>query len=158
MKNVYILSGASGSGKSFYAERMISGCRSQRDKVSAVVISAEDYLPQNFEYHFDGSAKLHEQCFKQFIFAMQAGFDLIFVDNTNTTVAEISPYVVASGSFGYEHSIITFQCRNMDDVRVAAARNKHKIPFEQVFLQHNRICDRRFLPWWNFVDVNIEHG
>ena len=160
MKNVFILSGASGSGKSFYAEKMINGCHSQSEKVSAVVVSAEDHRCPDSEVlsDFNLLKKMQRQCFRQFMFSMQAGFDLIFVDNANTTAIEIAPYVMASDFFGYEHNIITFQCRGIEDVRVAAARSGRGLSFDEVFLQHNRICDRRLLPTWNFVDVSIEYN
>lgn len=158
MRNVYILSGANGSGKSYYAEKMMAGCRKLNDKLSAVIISAEDYLSSNEKYTFDfqNIGRLHEQCFKQFIFAMQAGFDLIFVDNTNTTSVEIAPYVLATGAFGYTHNIITFRCKNIEDVRMLTARNRRNVNFNEIFAQHNRICDRLLMPWWNAVDVDIE--
>lgn len=158
MRNVYILSGPNGSGKSSYAEKMMADCRKLNGKLSAVSISAEDYLSANEKYAFDfqNIGKLHEQCFKQFIFAMQAGFDLIFVDNTNTTSVEIAPYVLAAGAFGYTHNIITFRCKDMGDIRTLTARNKHNVKFNEIFAQHNRICDRLLMPWWNAVDVYID--
>jgi hypothetical protein len=137
---------------------MMAGCRRLNDKFSAVVISAEDYLSPNERYSFDfkNIGKLHEQCFKQFIFAMQAEFNIIFVDNTNTTSVEIAPYVLAAGAFGYTHNIITFRCRDIQDVNLLTSRNRHSVDFNEIFAQHNRICDRLLMPWWNAVDVGIE--
>lgn len=94
---VIILRGLPGSGKSTLA-------RSYRDTYAGVAVCSADAFPGL--YNADGSINFallgdaHDWCFAKFSDACEdaasdAGFDkptLIIVDNTNTTLAEMSPY------------------------------------------------------------------
>jgi hypothetical protein len=71
----------------------------------------------------------------------------IVVDNTCTSVAEISPYVLAGEAFGYSVKIITLRC----DPKIAAARNVHGVPAHAVERMAKTLDEetKRIPPWWS---------
>lgn len=143
MKKAIILSGVSGSGKSTYASKLV--------KDEGYYFSADTYFMRGGVYHFDASklTLAHAACFRDFLDGAQQGKpDLLVVDNTNTTVAEIAPYILGAQAFGYEPEIVTIMCNTARDVESAAARNTHKVPLPAVLAQHRRLKERVLPPWW----------
>lgn len=102
MKKVIILSGISGSGKSTYAKKLVGDSFGQEECTGVVVCSADHFFMQTGEYKFDASmlSLAHGECFKDFIEEVQRGTSLVLVDNTNTSVAEIAPYVLGGPGMG----------------------------------------------------------
>jgi predicted kinase len=72
---------------------------------------------------------------------------LIVVDNTNTTVAEMAPYMAVAAAYGHDTKVVTIDC----DPEVAAARNVHGVPVQTVKAQHDRIVKetKNMPPWWS---------
>jgi len=137
-KKVIILSGISGSGKSTFAARDYPGFK---------LFSADHFFLKEGQYKFDPSklGHAHADCFFKFIeFIRSDNTALALVDNTNTTVEEISPYMLGSQAYGYEAEIVTISC----DVETAAARNTHGVPPSAVWNQYNRLRNRKLPPWW----------
>lgn len=145
MTDVIILCGVSGSGKSTYARREYSG---------HVVCSADDYFMQpDGSYKWDPS-KLdvaHGECFRAFVEAIQAGQPAV-VDNTNTMVTEISPYVIAARAYGMRHRIITIWV-GPGDLHRAAARNKSGVPVQGIQRQYERLSHLQMQPRWEHIRV-----
>lgn len=177
IKQVKILSGVSGSGKSTLAKNLISECHVQNPTFSATV-SADHYfmvdeighrgeLDGTYKFESAKLGKAHAYCFRNFIEAMQKVHDfthtdgevvhlpnnLIIVDNTGTTEAEFSPYVLGASAFGYEPEMITIM---PDTSKVSvetflescAKRNAHGVPLSVVQTQYRRIASRRLPPYW----------
>lgn len=118
---VVIMRGIPGSGKSTYAGM---------NYPDALTVSADNYFMVNGIYQFDPK-KLgiaHATCFRQFLDGLTQGVETIVVDNTSTTVSEISPYHLGACAFGYDHEIVTMEC----SVDVAMRRNVHGVP-EQAY-------------------------
>ena len=143
---VEILSGVSGSGKSTYA-----WSRTKEIPKSGVV-SADLYFCFNGEYNFDPKklSEAHGWCFRKFIEELRRnphGLDLVIVDNTNTTEAEIAPYVLGAQAYEAEVEIITFFC----EPEIAHKRNVHGVSLESVMKQYERFKKRNFPPWWKVV-------
>lgn len=153
VKKVFILSGVSGSGKSTYAKQLIEGAR------SFGIGSADDFFMKNGVYLFD-PAKLpeaHNGCFRAFITKVQMNTDLVVVDNTNTTVAEIAPYVLGATAFGYEAEILTFlpspKETSIEYIKKCAARNKHGVSLLRVQAQLEALTSRQLPSWWKETPV-----
>lgn len=169
-RKVIILSGLSGSGKSTYANAL-----------GGVVCSADDFfVNDDGKYVFD-PAKLqdaHAYCFRSFLEALQGTNETIVVDNTNTRVEEISPYVLASHAFGIEPKIVTvipwqfapaaaclqsknpFMERNFamsEDQLIAflSNRNSHGVGSYGISRQLNNITKRLLPAWWNHEFVIV---
>lgn len=152
MKRVIVLSGVSGSGKSTFSED------ESFNESHALVCSADLYFyDKEGNYNFDGAklGEAHASCFRNFIDFLRDGYEVMIVDNTNTTESEISPYMLGAAAFGYEAEIITFMCENEDDVKVCAARNSHGVPFDKVMAQHNRLSSRSLPPRWKNTQCKI---
>lgn len=144
MKQVIILRGISGSGKSTHGRRL-AGDR-------GVICSADDFFMVDGEYKFD-FGKLqdaHSACFRKFLAALEAGTETVIVDNTNTQAWEISPYKLAGESFGYSVKIVEVKC----DPEVAAARNTHGVPREGVLKMAARMAAEQLPPRWKVEVVS----
>lgn len=151
MSNVVVLSGMSGSGKSTYARKRTEGVTSV-----AKIISTDDYFttPEGV-YAFD-PAKIgvaHAATFYRFIQALDSGrYRLIVVDNTNTTIEEISPYMLGAAAFGYEAEVVTIEAPMI----FAHMRNTHDVSANEVEAQMYRLRMRALPPYWKSSVVRYE--
>lgn len=118
---VKILRGASGAGKSTYVKNNFP---------NAYVCSADHFFIKNNQYVFNKSelSNAHGQCLRKYVEAILRNEPFIVVDNTNTTVSEISPYASIASAYKYDCEIITLLC----DPNVAADRNIHGVPLKSV--------------------------
>jgi predicted kinase len=128
---VIILRGIPGCGKSTYAKKHFS---------NAKIVSADDFFMQSGEYKHDGArlSEAHQACWLAFYEAVLQGLPMIVVDNTNTTVFEISPYVLPAEAHRYEVKILTLTC----DLAIAAARNVHGVPLQSVERMAKRLDEQ----------------
>lgn len=130
MRNVIILRGISGAGKSTYT---------QANFPTATVCSADNYFMLGGTYQFDGAklGRAHDWCKSQFKVALQQGVDQVVVDNTNTTMREMKFYVETAAEYGYDLQVV----RLVVDPAIAAARNQHGVPAEKVQQMQDRFQD-----------------
>jgi len=162
-----MVSGVSGSGKSTHvlnvimdymkglgmtAEQMMS---SPMPTATVSLCSADSFFEVPNEggpptYNFDASklSEAHGKCFRDFITALTSNVELVVVDNTNTTVAEVAPYFLGAQAYGYDIDLITVMCETDADIKLCAARNTHNVPEGGIFAQHRRLCARELMPWW----------
>lgn len=100
MKNLIILRGASGSGKTTFCFDLID-----QFKDYVVTICSNDYFMLE-----DGKYVWHEQklnkarvlCFIKAIRAMEDEHEIIVIDNTNITPGYYNNYIVAAEKYGYK--------------------------------------------------------
>lgn len=131
MRKVVIMRGASGSGKSTYAKKNFP---------DAVVCSADAYfVDDKGNYNFDprklGDA--HGSCKRSFKDALDHSQPLIVVDNTNTTLRELQPYLQMAQAHGYDVEVIRVET----PLDVAAKRNVHGVPYDSVKKMKGRMVD-----------------
>lgn len=156
-KKVLILSGVPGSGKSTLRNKVL-----ERYPVrEAGYVNTDQFFERavqdltkpsdrwEVEFKFDGSKlpEAHGWCMRKFVAAATtscSGTDLIIVDNTNTTVAEIAPYAAVGQAFMWDVAVFTVSC--MADV--AHARNVHGLGLETVKRMAENIGSRQLPPWW----------
>lgn len=144
---VYILIGVSGSGKSTWAKNKVACLDWQR----AVTVSADQYFTDRDTgiYHFE-PAKLpaaHAQCLRNYVDALQTNANLIIVDNTNTSLIELAPYVALAQAYGAELQLLYFRV----GLHIAAVRNMHGVPLEVIermaqSMEH--LIAFECPPWW----------
>ena len=141
---VIILRGPSGAGKSTYAKQHYP---------HASVVSADHYFMVDGEYRFNPSklSQAHAVCLRNFVDNLQSGQDITIVDNTNCTVAEVTPYAALALAYGHTLKIVTF----VGDWQIAARRNVHGVPDATVESQASRIGEVMFPPWWPHETVEI---
>lgn len=159
MRQVIVMSGISGSGKSTYIkEKLVRGKTFHTTDRFAefvhhphtVVVSTDDYFKViGGGYCFDPSniGNAHGMCFYSFIDALREQTPLVIVDNTNCTTYEISPYMLAAQAWGYEAEVTTIGVKT-EDVAWVARRNLHQVPENVVWQQHHTQQDRDLPPWW----------
>lgn len=128
----------------------------------AVVVSADMYPGL---YYQDGQGKLcirvellgqaHGACLRAAIEALQAGKSVV-VDNTNTTVVEVAPYVALAQAFSVSDvALLRMNC----DPEKAWARNSHGVPRDGVMGQFDRLesfeapYHWQFVPGWKVVNI-----
>lgn len=177
---VTILSGIPGSGKSTWVANQIKGGNLQGFTIkpyfelfagnslsgslaSVGVVSADRYFMRDGEYKFDPNelSKAHGNCLLGFIHLLQCDwFDendddehLIIVDNTNTTVLEIAPYMAIASAHDVPVTLHTFKC----DPKVGAERNKHGVPLQGCVRMAENIERREFPPFWRFNHI-VHHN
>lgn len=140
---VIILRGISGSGKSTYT---------RKHHPDALVCSADDFfIDERTGMYVFSPAKLgeaHQWCLRKFLTGLQSGVQEIVVDNTNTQLWEMSPYVQLASALGYEVLIV----RMDTPVAVAAARNEHGVPQKAVQGMADRF--QKVLPFWKEIVVS----
>ena len=140
MSKVVILSGIPGSGKSTLARETIAN--------GGVICSADQHFTdEKGDYKFAPYElqNAHAACMKKFIAAIQAGEKIIVVDNTNTSIEQISPYYLVAKSFGIRDiTLIVLKCAPA----LALTRNTHNVPTHNVMQHHDRISQMRVPTTW----------
>lgn len=142
-----VMRGVSGSGKSTIA-KLIAGVPDDSftgegpyrwlDGSLGVVLSTDLYfIDSDGEYRFDPSkiAENHTANQASCEYLMKFGEPLIVIDNTNTQVWEMAPYVKLAKKHGYKVVITEVP---HPPVEVAAERNSHGVPVEAI----RRMIDR----------------
>jgi len=139
MKKLVIMRGIPGCGKSTYVRTQLQGAK---------VFSADDWFMRSGKYDFKPQeiGQAHEHCFRRFMQAVQKGEPRIVVDNTNTHLWEMSPYILAGDSYDYVIEIIEVQC----DPAVAAERGIHGVPTHIISRMHSDMMAQttQMPPWW----------
>lgn len=140
MGKVIIMRGIPGSGKSRYVAKKLPG---------AWVHSADNHFMRaddngDVHYRFDPSelSAAHDACFRDFRWSCEARRDEIVVDNTNTRLFEMSPYVMLARSYGYALRIVHV----VGNPEECARRNVHGVPLAAI----KRMADNfePALPFW----------
>lgn len=129
LNKAILMVGVSGSGKSTFAAR---------EYPNATVVSADHYfLDDSGVYRFDGSklGEAHGACLRGFVTAVTGGVPCVVVDNTNTTLVELAPYVSVARAYGYGVEVVRVRCY----AKVAASRNTHGVPLAAVRGMEERI-------------------
>jgi predicted kinase len=139
---VFILSGVSGSGKSYIAKAVEAGGVGARiHSTDAKFIQPDgSYVMQPELLGLHHSTTLREYAED----VRNPEVSIIVVDNTNTTLAEVAPYAALAQAFGRAMEIVTLVC----DPVVAWQRNTHATPLKAVWQQHLRLMQRDLPPWW----------
>lgn len=122
--------------------------------------SSDSYHMHNGVYRYEPSrlSTSHNLCLRAFTEAITAaslkrggglngehalyGDELLIVDNTNTTIAEIAPYAALACAFNHELHIGTL----LADPAIAHARNVHEVPITNVVKQCLQL-EQSILAW-----------
>lgn len=147
---ILILRGWPGSGKTYFARK------TRPAEHSVLTVSADDFFMQDGWYRFNPRllGEAHAACFRQFVeaaLAPQHVTDILIVDNTNSRLWEIAPYVAVANAFDIPYQIIHVRC----PVDVAAARNVHGVPLASIRRMAAQF--ERPLPYWNAVEIDAEY-
>lgn len=126
-----IMQGIPGAGKSTYAKHAY---------YSSNICSADGYHMVDGVYRFDvhNIGEAHKACMRRFLGCVHdkspAGY--VCVDNTNTTLEEMVPYVRVAQAMGYQVTVYRFVC----DIDTSVARNTHGVPRAAIERMHARLA------------------
>ncbi|WP_394190853.1 AAA family ATPase [Pseudoalteromonas atlantica] len=135
MKQVFILRGLPGSGKSYYAQtladELVTGDQSQY-----LICSTDDYFyDEQGEYKFDKFklSQFHNLNLARFINALSQSIPLVIVDNTNIKKWEFIAYSQAAVALGYQvKEVIVGEVKDKSMQHLYAKRNSHKVPLKMI--------------------------
>jgi hypothetical protein len=149
--SVIILRGISGAGKSTYAKKL------EEKRPGLCIVSADNFfIDDDGVYTFVPKLlpDAHRMCLREFADLVRIPTADMLVDNTNTSVVEIAPYMALAQAYGHEARIITLKA----DVILAALRNAHGTPLETVGRQNERLLKEQelFPPWWRHEVIEGE--
>lgn len=153
-RQVTILSGASGSGKTYLADRILM-------QTQGVRVCTNNFFMEGGVYKFDRTQlqAAHADCFRHFMTFLMRGVahtspmvkverpDHIVVDNTNTTTWEIAPYILAASAYGWNYRVVTIVLTQAQ-IAEAHKRNVHDCPLHAVAGQSQNIAKRKMPAWW----------
>ena len=148
MKQVIIMRGIPGSGKSTWIKKNIT--HNPANKLVGVKICSADFfhIGDDNVYRFDPAdiGKAHDFCLNEFLGACQkmpAGIILV-VDNTNLLGWEIAPYYRLAQLFGWDVKIVRLDC----DFRTAVERNIHAVASERIWQMYQSLLNERLPLHW----------
>lgn len=130
--------GLPGSGKSTHVAKM---------GVDAVVCSADHYHVVDGTYRFDPAraGEAHNACLRKYVETLiLPQYLTVVVDNTNTSLMELSPYVRLAEALGVEYEIHYILC----SVVTALQRNVHAVPATTILKMHKNLVTEELPPWW----------
>jgi predicted kinase len=155
MKQMLILRGVPGAGKSTHAQHIAAAGVARVE-----IMSADHYFidPDGvYRFAFDKLGEAHKKCFRSVLAHLNQGFaDMLVVDNTNISAVEIAPYVALANAFGLQHQILTFNT----PPEVAAARCVHGVPENKIKTSASRLqAEERLFPrFWNHTQMFFKDG
>jgi predicted kinase len=144
VKTLYILIGASGSGKSTWIlllrNRMLAAGKPCKPR-DFVVCSADSWFYRNdareYQFNVQELRAAHSSSMGRARLAMRRGAQNVVIDNTNLTLAEISRYMDLGHEFGYT---VEFHMSSEQDPEVLSGRNKHGVPLSGIQVQLARLA------------------
>lgn len=134
----------------------------ETEPATVVRVSADDYFMRAdgvYDFKPQELPQAHQACFRAYIDELLVNSrsadcsdenQIVVVDNTNTTVAEVAPYVLAGESYGYSVKVIRVKA----SVEEAFVRQKHGVPRAALEAMHARIAAFVPPPWWELIVVD----
>ena len=136
MKTVVILRGIPGSGKSTAAKKSYP---------TALVCSADHFHMRKtgemdasgqpikvYDWKAENQGMAHARCLAKFKDALDAGEELVVVDNTNIKRGEYQKYIEYAWFAGYEVWIHEVRVTTEDQIAICVQRNVHRVPEDTI--------------------------
>jgi predicted kinase len=146
MLTLTLMQAESGKGKSFHAKRLAV-------ETGAAIVSTDDY-PGLYAKRPDGTVAINlplrsnafGACFRDTIELLREGRSVI-VDNTNTCLEEIAPFIAFALAYGARVTIV----RVTSNVK---RKNTHGVPAEAIKAQTERLAAFTPPSHWQYVPVS----
>lgn len=136
-----IMRGLPGAGKDKFIKEMFSP-----DDME--IFCADDWHTFNGIYKYDQkrAAYAHDETFKAFTTAVmvEKHKKYLIVNNTNTTLLELNPYMRIAQVFGLQPKIIYIMC----DLITAMKRNIHSVPPSTILNMHKNLLTEIVPSYW----------
>jgi tRNA uridine 5-carbamoylmethylation protein Kti12 len=127
-----LLRGVSGSGKTTLA---IALKKEALDKGQRCIIcSADDYFIHEGIYRFDHNllSQAHAWCRGKTIGALEAGVDLVIIDNTNLRLLDCAVYEKLAEQFCVTYQVAVVGKFDDDSLNLYSSRNMHGVSFKKI--------------------------
>ncbi|MBE0363980.1 hypothetical protein PULV_a1516 [Pseudoalteromonas ulvae UL12] len=134
MKQVFILRGLPGSGKSFYAEQLTDELV-KGDENQFLICSTDDYFYQEGSYQFDKFKlpEYHSLNLARFIRGLAQEIPLVILDNTNIKKWEFLPYLEVAHAMGYQvKEVIVGDIKDKSLQHLYSQRNSHGVALKTI--------------------------
>lgn len=132
-KQVLILRGLPGAGKSYYIQQCLSGL----SKANYRIHSTDSFFIESGKYQFDENKldEYHKQNLLAFERSLVEQLPLVICDNTNVKLWQIKPYTEAALKMGYLVSVksiglVSTLIEQPDVLSLYQLRNQHQVKQE----------------------------
>ena len=124
MKQLVILRGLPGSGKSTVAQKIVEHAQ------NAVICSADHYFMKDGKYDFNAAElpQAHADCQMSANRAMANGRNPVVIDNTNIKCSHMQPYIEMAERYDYVVVVWPVGGQRANDVEEYMARQIHGVP------------------------------
>lgn len=155
---VVIMRGLPGSGKSTTVAAMQAVLP---PKMSQALVSADAYFMLEGEYRFNPAMlpEAHNECFLGAEHYLQAhkhsdSYGVLFVDNTNISAWEISPYIALANAHKFAYCVLNIDTSLTECLARNAKRSGGKrVPEHTLADMSVRMREERLPPWWHQVST-----
>jgi tRNA uridine 5-carbamoylmethylation protein Kti12 len=134
MKQVFILRGLPGCGKSHYAKSLCEELV-DNDQNRFALCSTDDFFYSEKGYRFDKSrlSEYHNLNLVRFIRALSNNTPLVILDNTNIKKWEFAAHIEAAHAFGYQvKEVVVGEIKDKAMQHLYFQRNTHKVPLKTI--------------------------
>ncbi|CAH9061980.1 hypothetical protein PSECIP111854_02921 [Pseudoalteromonas sp. CIP111854] len=135
MKQVFILRGLPGCGKSYYAQTLADDLVAG-DEGQYLICATDDYFyNDDREYYFEKFKlpEYHNLNLARFINGLKEGIPLVIVDNTNIKKWEFVAYSAAATALGYQvKEVIVGEVKDKSLQHLYAKRNTHGVALKTI--------------------------
>ncbi|CAH9061693.1 hypothetical protein PSECIP111951_02541 [Pseudoalteromonas holothuriae] len=135
MKQVFILRGLPGCGKSYYAQTLADDLVAG-DEGQYLICATDDYFYNDArEYYFEKFKlpEYHNLNLARFINGLKEGIPLVIVDNTNIKKWEFVAYSAAATALGYQvKEVIVGEVKDKSLQHLYAKRNTHGVALKTI--------------------------
>lgn len=145
-KRVVILRGLPGSGKTSFAEFLLSTNKSSirhstddyflvfdetnKTTVGAQTLQTTGHLSRGkYVFVFERLQEYHNRNYEAFCKSVKEGIELVIVDNTNIQKAHYMRYLKSAQEAGYHVDVITIGGFDPASIDLYARRNSHSVPY-----------------------------
>lgn len=147
--HIFLMRGLPGSGKTSWIKAYETAHYVFPQKW--VVCSADHYHLINgvYQYKPENARSAHDDCLHRYLaHLINQNADVMFVDNTNTTLVELAPYYRLAELYQAEVKIIQV----MTDFTKACQRNVHDVPIVTLWRMYQNLLSERLPTHW-VVDI-----
>lgn len=141
---IVLMRGLPGSGKSTWVKNL-----TQAGTLSFLICSADDYHLIDGRYCYDpkNAGKAHGACLRRYANTITSPVhpDLLIVDNTNTTLMELAPYVRLAEAYEVPYEIVYLAC----PLETAIRHNTHQVPLNTLLKMQANLLTEIVPAHWN---------
>lgn len=139
---ILVMQGLPGAGKSTFASMLPHYTIVGADREVEAYATAHAMTYDQARIRL--GAEAHQRCLRKFAKLVMGDDVRVIVDNTNTTAAEVAPYVALAQAFGHEVRIVHV----VNTAQQSEAHNMHGVPTSVIERMAANLAAFDPPPWW----------